>query len=91
MDNKNLITQANDSTKRLNIQDLSAETIELSDEALSQVYGGEEQEAPWRRPPYCIIFDPDSLRPGISPYDGGLSDANALREYFQSFAVPRDW
>jgi bacteriocin-like protein len=90
MDNKNLITQANDSTKRLTIQDLSAETIELSDEALSQIYGGGEDFALPDPRLICIIFDPDSLRPGISPYDGGLSDANALREYFQSFAVTKD-
>ncbi|MEG3960397.1 hypothetical protein [Microcoleus sp. herbarium2] len=78
MDNQNLTTQANDSTKRLTIQDLSAETIELSDEALSQIYGGGEDFALPNPRIRCIIFDPDSLRPGISPYDGEPSLASAF-------------
>jgi hypothetical protein len=75
MKKKNLTPQIAKSVTCLSIQDLSVELVELSDEALSQVYGGEAVEAPWTRPPYCIIFDPDSLRPGISPYDGDMSAA----------------
>jgi hypothetical protein len=40
MDNKNLRIQANDSVNSIPRQDLSAEMIELSDEALSQLWGG---------------------------------------------------
>jgi len=84
MKKKNLTPQIAKSVNCLSIQDLPVELVELSDEALSQVYGGEAVEAPWTRPPYCIIFDPDTLRPGISPYDGDISDANALDLYFKS-------
>jgi hypothetical protein len=81
MQKKNLTPQIAKSVDCLSIQDLPVELVELSDEALSQVYGGiETLEAPWKRP-ICIIFDPDSLRPGISPYDGDVSDANALYPY----------
>jgi len=40
MHKNDLMTQTNDSSNRMAIQDLSAEMIELSDEALSQLYGG---------------------------------------------------
>jgi len=78
MQKKNLTPQIAKSVDCLSIQDLPVELVELSNEALSQVYGGiETGEAPWRRP-ICIIFDPDSLRPGISPYDGEPSLASAF-------------
>jgi hypothetical protein len=84
MKKKNLTPQIAKSVNCLSIQNLPVELVELSDEALSQVYGGiETGEAPWRRP-ICIIFDPATLRPGISPYDGDDSDANALDLYFKS-------
>jgi hypothetical protein len=69
MQKKNLTAQIAKSVDCLSIENLPVELVELSDEALSQVYGGlETREAPCKRP-ICIIFDPDSLRPGISPYD----------------------
>jgi hypothetical protein len=86
MKKKNLTPQIAKSVNCLSIQDLSVELVELSDEALSQVYGGEEREAPWQRP-ICIIFDPDSLKPGISPYDGDISDANALDRYLGTLSA----
>ena len=73
MKEKNLTPQIAKSVNCLRIEDLSVELVELSDEALPQVYGGEAVEAPWTRPPYCIIFDPDSLIPGVSPYEGDMS------------------
>ena len=82
MQKKNLTPQIAKSVDCLSIQNLSVELVELSDEALSQVYGGiETREAPWKRP-ICIIFDPDSLRPGISPYDGEPSLVSAFRHPF---------
>lgn len=83
MKKKNITPQIAKSVNCLSIQDLPVELVELSDEALSQVYGG-EAEAPWQRPIICIIFDSDSLIPGISPYDGNISDANARARYLKS-------
>jgi hypothetical protein len=40
MNEKNLMIQTNDSVNSITDQDLSAEMVELSDEALSQVCGG---------------------------------------------------
>jgi hypothetical protein len=40
MNQKNLTTQMNNSANCLTIKDLPAEMVELSDEALSQVWGG---------------------------------------------------
>ena len=81
MKKKKLTPQIAKSINCLSIQDLPVELVELSHEALSQVYGG-ETEAPWRRP-ICIIFDPDSLRPGISPYDGDISQAGPFPHPFK--------
>ena len=82
MPKKTLTNQANNSANRIASQDLATEMVELLDEALSQVYGGiETREAPCKRP-ICIIFDPDSLRPGISPYDCEPSLVSAFRHPF---------
>lgn len=49
MHKKNLINQSNNSANRLTIQDMPAELIELSDEALSQVWGGIKPADPYMR------------------------------------------
>jgi len=40
MHKNDLITQTNDSSNHIALQDLSTEMVELSDEALAQVHGG---------------------------------------------------
>jgi hypothetical protein len=50
MQKKNLINPANNSANCL-IQDVPAELIELSDEALSQVWGGIKPADPYMRSP----------------------------------------
>jgi hypothetical protein len=51
MPKKNLTNQANNSANRLTIQDVFAELIELSNEALSQVWGGIKPADPYMRSP----------------------------------------
>lgn len=58
MDNKNLKIQANDSVNSIPRQDLSAEIIELSDEALSQLWGGRVGEL-WEFFGWTEHFYPD--------------------------------
>jgi len=53
MNEKNLMIQTNDSVNSITDQDLSAEMVELSDEALSQVCGGAKPK-----------FRPPDFRPG---------------------------
>ncbi len=51
MPKKTLTNQANNSPNRLTIQDLPAELIEISDEVLSQVWGGIKPADPYMRSP----------------------------------------
>jgi hypothetical protein len=58
MNKKNSMIQTNDSVNSITDQDLSAEMVELSDEALSQVWGGAK---PKPKPPK---FTPPNFPPG---------------------------
>jgi hypothetical protein len=51
MHKKNLTNQSKNSVNRLTIQDVSAEMIELSEKALSQVWGGIKPADPYMRSP----------------------------------------
>jgi hypothetical protein len=62
MNKKNLTTQMNNSANRLTIKDLPAEMVEMSDEALSQVWGARLCPGWWDMPnkngTYCIPYEP---------------------------------
>ena len=63
MNKKNLIIQTNDSVNSITDQDLSAEIVELSDEALSQVCGGGAKPQP-KPQPKPLVFPPGFPRGG---------------------------
>lgn len=56
MDNKDLKPQVAQPVRRITIQDLLTEMVELSDEALSQVWGGRKDPDPLEIPEH---FYPD--------------------------------
>jgi hypothetical protein len=60
MNKKNLKTQANNSASRLTIKNLPAEVVELSEEALSQIWGGVEvrNDADVRCTRWWVHFSP---------------------------------
>jgi hypothetical protein len=62
MNEKNLMIQTNDSVNSITDQDLSAEMVELSDEALSQVCGGAKPKP--KPQPKPLVFPPGFPRGG---------------------------
>jgi hypothetical protein len=64
MNKKNLMIQTNDSVNSITDQDLSAEMVELSDEALSQVCGGARPMPTPKPTPKPLVFPPGFPRGG---------------------------
>jgi hypothetical protein len=67
MKQKNLTTQMNNSANRLIIEDLSAEMVELSDEVLSQVCGGQANHKviPLQHLNFIDAPDPATIHPEL--------------------------
>jgi Family of unknown function (DUF5837) len=75
MDKKNLIFQATQPANNSPIQDLPIELVELSEEVLSQVWGGSlHYAAPWQPDDLCctcVWNPPDDPLPPLDPFDFG--------------------